>query len=56
VQQWGKSSNKCIFWLSRMAGTGKSTIARTVAQYFKKDGILGASFFFKRGRGDQGSA
>jgi hypothetical protein len=56
VQQWGKSSDKCIFWLSGMAGTGKSTIARTVARYFKKDGILGASFFFKRGRGDQGSA
>ncbi|KAL4815688.1 hypothetical protein BDW67DRAFT_176016 [Aspergillus spinulosporus] len=56
VQQWGKSSNKCIFWLSGMAGTGKTTIARTVARYFKEDGILGASFFFKRGQGDQGSA
>ncbi|KAL6230102.1 hypothetical protein BDW75DRAFT_249043 [Aspergillus navahoensis] len=56
VQQWGKSSNKSIFWLSGMAGTGKSTIARTVARNFKEDGILGASFFFKRGRGDQGSA
>jgi Mrp family chromosome partitioning ATPase len=56
VQQWGKSSDRCIFWLSGMAGTGKSTIARTVARRFKENGILGASFFFKRGRGDQGSA
>lgn len=39
-----------------MAGTGKSTIARTVARSFKDDGILGASFFFKRGEGDRGSA
>ncbi|KAI9041045.1 NACHT and WD repeat domain-containing protein [Aspergillus affinis] len=60
VQDWGKSnkrpSDKHIFWLSGMAGTGKSTIARTVARSFKEDGILGASFFFKRGEGDRGSA
>ncbi|KAE8326170.1 hypothetical protein BDV39DRAFT_193890 [Aspergillus sergii] len=56
VQGWGRSSDRCIFWLSGMAGTGKSTIARTVARLFKEDGILGASFFFKRGEGDRGSA
>lgn len=56
VQDWGRSSDRCIFWLSGMAGTGKSTIARTVARSFKDDGILGASFFFKRGEGDRGSA
>ena len=56
VQDWGRSSDRYIFWLSGMAGTGKSTIARTVAQSFKEDGILGASFFFKRGEGDRGSA
>ncbi|KAH1596333.1 hypothetical protein KXX44_006640 [Aspergillus fumigatus] len=56
VQEWGRSSDRCIFWLSGMAGTGKSTIARTVARSFKEDGILGASFFFKRGEGDRGSA
>jgi hypothetical protein len=39
-----------------MAGTGKSTIARTVARSFRDNGILGASFFFKRGEGDRGSA
>lgn len=47
---------KCIFWLSGMAGTGKSTIARTVAQSFANWDVLGASFFFKRGEGDRGSA
>ncbi|BCR98204.1 uncharacterized protein AKAW2_31523S [Aspergillus luchuensis] len=30
VQDWGRSGDRCIFWLSGMAGTGKSTIARTV--------------------------
>jgi len=39
-----------------MAGTGKSTISRTVAQNFADKGELGASFFFKRGEGDRGHA
>ncbi|KAH8434467.1 NACHT and WD repeat domain-containing protein [Aspergillus melleus] len=60
MQDWGRSSErssgKHIFWLSGMAGTGKSTIARTVARSFNEDGILGASFFFRRGEGDRGSA
>ncbi len=45
-----------IFWLNGMAGTGKSTISRTVAQNFADKGELGASFFFKRGEGDRGHA
>ena len=39
-----------------MAGTGKSTIARTVAQSFADQGRLGASFFFKKGERDRGNA
>jgi hypothetical protein len=39
-----------------MAGTGKSTISRTVAQSFADKGQLGGSFFFKRGEGDRGNA
>ncbi|KAK8907569.1 hypothetical protein QC760_004818 [Botrytis cinerea] len=39
-----------------MAGTGKSTISRTVAQNLVSKGELGASFFFKRGEGDRGHA
>jgi hypothetical protein len=47
---------RCIFWLNGMAGTGKSTISRTVAQSFADTGDLGASFFFKRGERDRSSA
>jgi hypothetical protein len=39
-----------------MAGTGKSTISRTIAQYSKKKGRLGASFFFKREERDRSTA
>ncbi|KAH6974799.1 vegetative incompatibility protein HET-E-1 [Ilyonectria destructans] len=44
-----------IFWLNGMAGTGKSTISRTVARSFATTGRLGASFFFRRGEADRGS-
>ena len=44
-----------------MAGTGKSTISRTVAEWLADQGRLRvvdlrASFFFKRGEGNRGSA
>lgn len=39
-----------------MAGTGKSTISRTVAGHLKRQNLLGASFFFKRGEQDRGDA
>jgi hypothetical protein len=52
IQSWGKGhGDNCIFWLSGMAGTGKSTIARTVAENFHRQKRLGASFFFSRGQG-----
>jgi hypothetical protein len=47
---------KCIFWLYGAAGTGKSTISRTVARSRTAKGVLSASFFFKRGQGDRGNA
>jgi hypothetical protein len=47
---------QCIFWLNGWAGTGKSTIARTVGRKYFKQGRLGASFFFSRGGGDVGNA
>ncbi|RDW62503.1 hypothetical protein BP5796_10805 [Coleophoma crateriformis] len=57
IAEWADSEHgKCIFWLNGMAGTGKSTIARTVARSFKDNRQLGASFFFKRGEGDRGNA
>src|SRR5271169_6585491 len=39
-----------------MAGTGKSTIAHTVARDYFEKRRLGASFFFLRGGGDVGNA
>ncbi|TGO90907.1 hypothetical protein BPOR_0047g00300 [Botrytis porri] len=55
IYNWARNqSSECVFWLNGMAGTGKSTISRTVAQNFADKGDLGASFFFKRGKGDRG--
>jgi hypothetical protein len=57
IKEWSDDpQGKCIFWFNGMAGTGKSTISRTVAQSFADDGKLGASFFFKRGEGERGNA
>jgi DNA-binding transcriptional ArsR family regulator len=39
-----------------MAGTGKSTVARTIAQTFSSYGQLGASFFFKKGEAERSNA
>jgi pantothenate kinase-related protein Tda10 len=60
ITEWAFSpSSKGIFWLQGMAGTGKSTISRTVARSAKDHNghnHLGASFFFKRGEADRGNA
>jgi len=61
ITDWADNANsRCVFWLCGIAGTGKSTISRTVAHIFDREGRvggrLGASFFFKRGEGDRGSA
>ncbi|THY54068.1 hypothetical protein D6C98_04663 [Aureobasidium pullulans] len=42
------SNDRPIFWLSGMAGTGKSTIARTIALKFQEEERVFASFFFAR--------
>ena len=41
-----------IFWLDGMAGTGKSTIAQTVAYHYHQTKELGASFFCSRDDAD----
>ncbi|KAJ5933485.1 hypothetical protein N7454_005814 [Penicillium verhagenii] len=61
IEEWALSpetchQRECIFWLNGMAGTGKSTISRTVATRFSEENSLGASFFFKRGEGNRGNA
>ncbi|KAK6339263.1 hypothetical protein TWF718_008685 [Orbilia javanica] len=45
-----------IFWLRGIAGTGKSTIARTVAGDLEKENQLAASFFFKKSEAGRNSA
>jgi hypothetical protein len=57
IREWANDPHaENIFWLNGAAGTGKSTISRTVAKSFTDDGLLGASFFFKRGEGHRGKA
>ena len=51
IYNWADDRD-CIFWLHGLAGTGKSTIARTVARKYYNEKRLGASFFFSRGGGD----
>ncbi|KAH7187724.1 hypothetical protein DER44DRAFT_125899 [Fusarium oxysporum] len=56
IEHWiDDPDSKTVYWLNGMAGTGKSTIARTVARSRAKRGDLGASFFFKRGEVDRGN-
>jgi hypothetical protein len=50
----GKNSPS-IFWLNGLAGTGKSTVARTlVDKYSQKTNSVVASFFFSRNGGEGG--
>ena len=37
-----------VFWINGLAGTGKSTLAQTIAQWCEDVGFLGASFFCAR--------
>src|SRR5262249_32890918 len=48
INGWAKSNDPCIFWVSGLAGVGKSTVAQTVAKDYTARGWLGASFFFNR--------
>ncbi|KAI0099980.1 WD40-repeat-containing domain protein [Nemania sp. FL0031] len=57
IERWADGDGEeRIYWLKGMAGTGKSTIALTIARKYNKEGRLGASFFFSRGGGDLASA
>jgi Cdc6-like AAA superfamily ATPase len=57
IDSWtGGQDGQCVFWLSGLTGTGKSTIARTVARTSFEKQCFGASFFFSRGGGDTGNA
>ncbi|KAL7792882.1 hypothetical protein V8C43DRAFT_322220 [Trichoderma afarasin] len=47
------SSQKHLYWLQGKAGTGKSTIARTIVSRMARQNRIAANFFFKRGEGDR---
>ena len=50
IERWSTGEQEQhVFWLNGLAGTGKSTIAQTVAETAFADGRLGASFFCSRG-------
>ncbi|CCA76661.1 related to archipelago beta form (F-box-WD40 repeat protein) [Serendipita indica DSM 11827] len=48
ISQWADddSSRKPIFWLCDIAGSGKSTVAMSAVEAWRKQGILGGRFFF----------
>jgi len=49
IEIWASDFDKrSIYWLNGLAGTGKSTIARTIAQRLFASDQLGASFFCSR--------
>ena len=57
IYTWADGKDgRFIYWLNGLAGTGKSTVARTVARKYHENGQLGASFFFSKGGGDVGHA
>ena len=54
IEVWTKDFDKPrVYWLNGLAGTGKSTIAQTVAERVCADGRLGASFFCSRDFSDR---
>jgi hypothetical protein len=51
ITDWAKDphSSQSVFWLTGLAGTGKSAIMRTMCQQLSDENLLGASFFISRG-------
>jgi hypothetical protein len=46
---WAETSGgSCVFWMNGLAGTGKSTIARTFCQHLEAQKQLAANFFVNR--------
>jgi len=49
IEFWARDFGKLpVYWLNGLAGTGKTTIAQTIAERMFADGRLGASFFCSR--------
>jgi hypothetical protein len=57
LMTWATASDSsCIFWLNGLAGTGKSTIARTLCERLDTQALLSASFFISRDQSEQRDA
>jgi hypothetical protein len=57
LQAWAVAPEEpCVFWLNGLAGTGKSTIARSLCEGLDEKGLLGASFFVSRDQPDRRDA
>ena len=49
IELWARDSERSpVYWLNGLAGTGKTTIAKTISERIYADGQLGASFFCSR--------
>ena len=49
IELWTRDFSKApVYWLNGLAGTGKSTIAQTIAERVFSNGQLGGSFFCSR--------
>ena len=49
IELWARDFDEPpVYWLNGLAGTGKTTIAQTIAERLFADGRLGASFFCSR--------
>ena len=53
IYEWGDSrDDRAVFWLHGPAGSGKTSIAMTVAEKYAKENRLVGSFFFSRDHPD----
>ncbi|KIK58273.1 hypothetical protein GYMLUDRAFT_105756, partial [Collybiopsis luxurians FD-317 M1] len=48
ITEWADTSKKEVYWIGGMAGTGKSTIAKSLCKTFDEKQILAGAFFCSR--------